>query len=94
MKKKIISVLLSSVMAMSVLAGCGGSGDAEKEEPKTEDTAKENGGDEGKTESSGDTLVYWSMWESTEPQGQVIQEAVNAYSEETGVKVDLQCELP
>ena len=34
MKKKIISVLLSSVMAMSVLAGCGGSGDAEKEEPK------------------------------------------------------------
>lgn len=90
MKKKIISVLLSSVMAMSVLAGCGGSGDAEKEEPKTEDTAKENGGDEGKTESSGDTLVYWSMWESTEPQGQVIQEAVNAYTEETGVKVDLQ----
>nr|WP_317427648.1 ABC transporter substrate-binding protein [uncultured Blautia sp.] len=90
MKKKIISVLLSSVMAMSVLAGCGGSGDAEKEEPKKEDTAKDNGGDEGKAESSGDTLVYWSMWESTEPQGQVIQEAVNAYSEETGVKVDLQ----
>lgn len=65
MKKKIISVLLSSVMAMSVLAGCGGSGDAEKEEPKTEDTAKENGGDEGKTESSGDTLVYWSMTSGT-----------------------------
>ena len=38
----------------------------------------------------GGTLVYWSMWESTEPQGQAIQEAVDAYMEETGVKVDLQ----
>ncbi len=37
-----------------------------------------------------DTLVYWSMWEATEPQGQVIQEAVDAYTEQTGVKVDLQ----
>lgn len=37
-----------------------------------------------------DTIVYWSMWESTEPQGQAIQEAVDAYMEETGVKVDLQ----
>ncbi|EJW92714.1 Bacterial extracellular solute-binding, family 1, partial [gut metagenome] len=37
-----------------------------------------------------DTLVYWSMWESTEPQGQAIQEAVDAYTEATGVKVDLQ----
>lgn len=36
------------------------------------------------------TLVYWSMWEATEPQGQVIQEAVDAYTEQTGVKVDLQ----
>ena len=30
------------------------------------------------------------MWEATEPQGQVIQEAVDAYTEQTGVKVDLQ----
>ncbi|MDO4275509.1 MAG: ABC transporter substrate-binding protein [Eubacteriales bacterium] len=37
-----------------------------------------------------DTLVYWSMWESTEPQGQAIQEAVDAYMADTGVKVDLQ----
>ena len=41
-------------------------------------------------QAADDTLVYWSMWESTEPQGQVIQEAVDAYTEQTGVKVDLQ----
>ena len=41
-------------------------------------------------QAADDTLVYWSMWEATEPQGQVIQEAVDAYTEQTGVKVDLQ----
>ncbi|WP_274421351.1 ABC transporter substrate-binding protein [Blautia sp. XA-2221] len=41
-------------------------------------------------QAADDTLVYWSMWESTEPQGKIIQEAVDAYTEETGVKVDLQ----
>lgn len=41
-------------------------------------------------QAADDTIVYWSMWESTEPQGQAIQEAVDAYMEETGVKVDLQ----
>ena len=41
-------------------------------------------------QAADDTLVYWSMWESTEPQGQAIQEAVDAYTAETGVKVDLQ----
>ena len=25
-------------------------------------------------QAADDTLVYWSMWEATEPQGQVIQE--------------------
>ena len=41
-------------------------------------------------QAADDTLVYWSMWEATEPQGKIIQEAVDAYTEETGVKVDLQ----
>lgn len=36
------------------------------------------------------TIVYWSMWEATEPQGKVIREAVDAYMAETGNTVDLQ----
>lgn len=40
--------------------------------------------------AEGKTIVYWSMWESTEPQGQVIQKAVDAYIAETGNTVDLQ----
>ena len=40
----------------------------------------------GTVQAADDTIVYWSMWEATEPQGKVIQEAVDAYMEETGVK--------
>ncbi|MBQ2900839.1 MAG: carbohydrate ABC transporter substrate-binding protein [Agathobacter sp.] len=47
------------------------------------------GGGGGNNES-GKKLVYWSMWEATEPQGQAIAEAVEAYEKATGVEVDLQ----
>lgn len=40
--------------------------------------------------AEGKTIVYWSMWESTEPQGQVIQKAIDAYVAESGNKVDVQ----
>ena len=43
--------------------------------------------------SSSDKLVYWSMWEATEPQGQAIQEAIDAYTKETGVEVDVQFKI-
>lgn len=44
----------------------------------------------GSIAAEGKTIVYWSMWESTEPQGQVIQKAVDAYMAETGNIVDVQ----
>ncbi|NMD37259.1 MAG: carbohydrate ABC transporter substrate-binding protein [Christensenellaceae bacterium] len=36
------------------------------------------------------TVVYWSMWEATEPQGVVLQQAADAYAAATGVKVEIQ----
>ena len=44
----------------------------------------------GGNNESGKKLVYWSMWEATEPQGMAIAEAVEAYEKATGVDVDLQ----
>ena len=44
----------------------------------------------GGSGSNSKTVVYWSMWESTEPQGQAISAAVEAFTKETGIKVDLQ----
>jgi raffinose/stachyose/melibiose transport system substrate-binding protein len=41
-------------------------------------------GDESKT------LTYWSMWTEEEPQAKVIAAAIDAFTEETGIKVDVE----
>jgi raffinose/stachyose/melibiose transport system substrate-binding protein len=38
---------------------------------------------------SGVTLAYWSMWNEAEPQGQVIARAAEAFTRDTGIKVDI-----
>ena len=65
-------------MMVASLAACGGGGDKETS----------GGADSGK--DGGKELVYWSMWSEEEPQAKVIQEAVDKYTEDTGVKVDVQ----
>lgn len=35
-------------------------------------------------------ITYWSMWSPEEPQAEVITEAAAAYTEQTGVSVDVQ----
>ena len=39
---------------------------------------------------SGVELTYWSMWNAAEPQGQVLQEAADAFSEKTGAKINIE----
>ena len=39
---------------------------------------------------SGVELTYWSMWNAAEPQGQVLQEAADAFSEKTGAKINME----
>lgn len=34
-------------------------------------------------------LVYWTMWNEAEPQGQVIGRAAEAFTKETGIKIDI-----
>jgi raffinose/stachyose/melibiose transport system substrate-binding protein len=43
----------------------------------------------GKSKGDAVKLVYWSMWNETEPQGQVIARAAEAFTEETGIAVDI-----
>ncbi len=89
MKRRFMGIMLSAVMAAGLLAGCAGgastattaattAGGAATDAPK--ETAA--GGGEG--------LIYWSMWEATEPQGQAIQMAIDKFTADTGVKVDVQ----
>ena len=72
--KKIISLLLVLAMALTLVACGGGAAEAPKADAPTSDV----------------TLVYWSMWEATEPQGVAISKAIEAFTAETGIKVDVQ----
>jgi raffinose/stachyose/melibiose transport system substrate-binding protein len=39
---------------------------------------------------SGVTLNFWSMWNSNEPQGQVVAAAAKAFEEKTGAKINIE----
>lgn len=92
MKKKGLALVLASAMVAS-LAACGGGG--QTAETTAAATTAAPAGDSGKTDAAapagdGSSLVYWSMWEATEPQGQAIQAAVDQFTADTGISVDLQ----
>ena len=51
----------------------------------------------GSSESAGGDGIYsgvelnvWSMWNAAEPQGQILQEAADAFEEETGCRVNIE----
>ncbi|MGM9589154.1 MAG: ABC transporter substrate-binding protein [Faecousia sp.] len=88
---KILSLVLALAMVLS-LAACG-SKPAATEDPKTDTPATEAPATEApsaEAPKSDVVLTYWSMWGSTEPQGQVIQAAADAYKEKTGVTVNIE----
>lgn len=94
MKKRTLSLILGASMTAAMLTGCGGSEEAATTAAPAETTAAAA---EAETEAAaeapagdGQSLVYWSMWEATEPQGKAIQEAVDKFTADTGIAVDLQ----
>lgn len=92
-KRNVCALALAAVMAGSLTACAGGgsqTGAAAAADTKAEasDTAEADTTGASGGEIKG--LVYWSMWESTEPQGQVIKEAVDKFTADTGITVDLQ----
>ncbi|MDR1073459.1 MAG: extracellular solute-binding protein [Treponema sp.] len=76
MKRRIIlaAVAVAAVMALLGLAGC---------------SRAKSGGSSAQAEGGGAKLVYWSMWNEAEPQGQVIARAAEAFAKETGIAVDI-----
>ena len=84
--KKIFALLLVSVMMLGLFAGCGSTDKPVEKTPDTTTAAPQPAA----PAADGKTVVYWSMWESTEPQGQAIAQAVEAFTAETGIQVDLQ----
>ena len=84
--KKLLSVLLVLAMALS-LAACGGAASTPASTPA--DAAPGDAAADGFAIEEGAELVYWPMWGETEPQGMVISEAVEAFTDATGVEVEI-----
>ncbi len=87
--KKLFSLALAMAMTMS-LAACGGSGDKSAPAAESKPAVEQKTDESGNLIYDGVTLVYWSNWEATETQGQIITEAVAEFEAETGADVDLQ----
>ena len=101
MKKKMLSALLCTAMVAAALTGCGGSGGsapaadapAAEEAPAADAPAAEAEAPADAAEApaaSGDSLVYWSMWDAAEPQAQAISQSIEKFTAETGIAVDVQ----
>ena len=91
--KKILSVLLAAVMALTLLAGCSnqtGGETSKAPENSTPAGTEQSNPPEGGKQYDGVNLTMWSMWNSDEPQGKVIQEAVAAFEEQTGAKITVE----
>ena len=95
-RRKLWALALTAAMAGSLTACGGGSKPAETAAaPAAAETTAAPAGDSAAADTQapagdGGSLVYWSMWESTEPQGQVIKEAVDKFAADTGIAVDVQ----
>ena len=95
MKKSLALLLACSMMLGMTACGGGGSQTAETTAggaaPAQTTAAPAGGGAQAEAPAGdGGSLVYWSMWEATEPQGQAIQAAVDQFTADTGISVDLQ----
>lgn len=92
MKKKMLSALLCAAMVAATLTGCGGSGDSAPaaEAPAATEEAPAATEEAPAAEATGDTLVYWSMWDAAEPQAQAISQSIEKFTAETGIAVDVQ----
>ena len=87
--KKILALLLVLVMALS-MAACGAKSDAPATEPPKADAPATEAPAADAPADAGVELTYWSMWNSTEGQAKVIQEAADAYYAATGVKINIE----
>lgn len=103
MKRKILSLLVGTAIIAAMLFGCGNSssstgtsgaensGTSEESASVTEVTSQETGSEEADSSGAeGKEIVYWSMWEATEPQAIAIQQIADEYEKETGIKVNIE----
>ena len=93
--KKLMALLLASVMVLGMLAGCSNSAGTPSQAPASNPPASQPADDNTDPAPAGKKyegveLTMWSMWSSGEPQANVIEAAKAAFEEETGAKVTIE----
>lgn len=102
MKKKLVSVLLSAAMCISLLAGCGGSG-AEKQEAADApaDASADTSGEAQAADAPADsqdtasgekiTLEFWNVF--TGSDGDILREIVDNYNKTNTDNIEIQMDI-
>lgn len=96
MKKRLLSLLCLTLVAAMLFTACGApaASSAAPAAPAPADSAAAPADPAAPAPAAGAiedgaTLVYWPMWAETEPQGIVIAQAVEAFTADTGVEVEI-----
>jgi|GEM_PF-5077286 len=74
MKRKLLYPIAVMASLALALTACGGSQAKESAKNEKGESKADAGSEAAKADASaqsGDGLVYWSMWEATEPQGRL-----------------------
>ena len=92
MKKKLVSIIISTAMVMGMLVGCGAKdadtpqNGTEQTEPVQESAESQESSASDNAEASTDAITFWYMGDSTSGIDPLIQEFTN----ETGIQVNVQ----
>ncbi len=92
MKKRLLSAISLMMVSAIAFTGCGGDSQTSQTTDSNTTVATDSSDEETtktSTSNGGGTVYYYSMWNETEPQGQVIAEAAEAFEEKTGTKVEI-----
>lgn len=101
MKKKLVSILLSAAMCISVLTGCGSGEAGSGEQASAGDAAEADSGqqaDSGQTQESQDTaagekitLNFWNVF--TGSDGDILREIVDNYNKTNTDNIEIQMDI-
>ncbi len=85
MKKKVLATILAGLLAVSALAGCGGT---EQEAPAAESAGEETAGEENGGEDSGETQKVIKVAASATPHAEIL-EAAKPLMEAEGYELEI-----
>jgi raffinose/stachyose/melibiose transport system substrate-binding protein len=89
MNKRVLSVLLVIVMLALSVIGCTSKPSSDAPSVSSEKTGSEKETD-GESKLSG-TIVYWSMWQETEPQANILKNEITRFEDANpDCKVDVE----